>query len=790
MTKLLICAALILTFTLEAARPVIVIKDWKTARILPSEYFDITSVNRKAGYLTAITGDRGLEWLKGKRIPYEYLYRDVEELYAKYRFRATPGNRYHTYEKVVQELNDYAKNYPQIARLEVIGQSVEKRDILAIRIGGSRGLEETKPAVLFMGAHHAREWISVEVPMAIIDRLLTLYGKDAEITKLVDSRKVWVVPMQNPDGVTHCQTKEDWRKNRRDNKDGSFGVDTNRNYPVEWGNGASTSPWSDTYQGPEIFSEPENQTIRDFVKREKFVTSISFHSHGEEILYPWSYTSDIKAPDFELLSDLAQGMAAINGYSPIQSADLYPCGGESDDWLYRDNKCLSFTIELASDFIPAESEVDSICLKNTDAALYLLKRAGNLWPVLKHQPCGSTTDNVGPYIVKATLDLQHNPNFSVQSFVLSYKAGNEMSFSETSFTDTGSGAYEARIPGQEFGKTVEYFITLNSSTRLPESGTYNFKIERTNRLVVDDDDGKNYEKYVAETLAAEGLSYTLYDLKMQGSPGGEFLRGFTEVIWLCGDDSGKTLTEEDQRALGGYLDQGGSLFLTGQDIGYNIKSSDFYKKYLHASYIDDNAKLSHVSGDFAGVMQLSMDISGGDGAGNQRYPDVVDAVDGGVVFLHYDGQPTAKFTAADYGGSKFSEIAQNDRRGRAGESKGAAVLFEGKYKVIYLGFGFEGIGSVEQRRSFLKASLEWLLPATHQKIRSLLSLYDSKPNPRKDLIEYRRLTGAARGLEDLIITDLESDRSLIPVALKTLSNSRNRVAKGLAGRIRELQKNK
>ncbi|MBK6995998.1 MAG: hypothetical protein IPH31_14140 [Lewinellaceae bacterium] len=64
-----------------------------------------------------------------------------------------------------------------------------------------------------------------------------------------------------------------WRKNLRDNGDGTFGVDLNRNYGYFWGNddnGSSPNPNSQTYRGPEPFSEPETRTMRDFVQAHDF----------------------------------------------------------------------------------------------------------------------------------------------------------------------------------------------------------------------------------------------------------------------------------------------------------------------------------------------------------------------------------------------------------------------------------------------------------------------------------------------------------------------------------------
>jgi murein tripeptide amidase MpaA len=125
------------------------------------------------------------------------------------------------------------------------------RDIWALKVSDNPDKNEAEPAALLMGAHHAREWPSIEVPMATAKKLLEEYETSAEIKELVDNREIWIVPMVNPDGVVYSMEKSRyWRKNRRNNG-GTFGVDLNRNYGYQWGSvGASSSGSSDTIMEP------------------------------------------------------------------------------------------------------------------------------------------------------------------------------------------------------------------------------------------------------------------------------------------------------------------------------------------------------------------------------------------------------------------------------------------------------------------------------------------------------------------------------------------------------------
>ena len=161
-----------------------------------------------------------------------------------------------------------------------------------------------------------------------------------------------------------------WRKNRRD----GYGVDLNRNYGYQWGNiGASDDKEDETYHGTKPFSEPETQAIRNLAEREHFYASISFHSYGNLILYPFGYTNRIKTSNDTLFLELAQRIGKIIDYTPQRSADLYPTGGDSDDYLYTQFGTLSFTIELGTQFVPDKIELSSILHKNLKASMNLIE---------------------------------------------------------------------------------------------------------------------------------------------------------------------------------------------------------------------------------------------------------------------------------------------------------------------------------------------------------------------------------------------------------------------------------
>ena len=301
----------------------------------------------------------------------------------------TPGppdaGLYHTYEEITRELPDLQTAFPEIAKVFDLGNSVEGRKIWAIKLSDNVAQEESETEVLFIGGHHAREWIAVDVPFLLAKYLLEHYASDATIRDYIDNGQIWIIPLLNPDGHQYSVANNRlWRKNRRNNGDGTFGVDLNRNYSYQWGGpGSSGDTFSEIYRGTASFSEPETQIIRDFASQHNFAAMISYHNFSQLILYPWGYTNS-PAPDETVLHQLAQTMADsilnVHGkrYVAEQSSDLYLASGDATDWLYGETRVPSYTIELRPTssfpgFELPESEIQPTFEENLPAALFLIK---------------------------------------------------------------------------------------------------------------------------------------------------------------------------------------------------------------------------------------------------------------------------------------------------------------------------------------------------------------------------------------------------------------------------------
>jgi uncharacterized repeat protein (TIGR01451 family) len=369
---------------------------------------DIWEVNDE--YIVAMVFDNEIRTIKEQEFEVEIIYESgkeyVEEVVTKQREvskssalasvqESTP--QYHSYESLKSDLYSLQNNNPNIAKVIDIGDSWENRDIIALKISDNVDSDDSSESdVLFMGGTHAREWISVEVPYYIAEYLVEHYSTDLEVRQLVDDNEIWIIPMVNPDGVEYSRTDDrNWRKNRRDNGLGIYGVDPNRNYGFHWGEnpqhlsplnpGGSSLPFSSTYWGPDAFSEPETQAIKNLVtsSNHNFVKSISYHSYSQYVMYPWGYTSNSPPNELQLFNMASKMSSEINNvgveYTTMQSSNLYITYGGSDDWLYDEKNIAAFTIELrpspGSDigFLLPETQIIPTYEENLPAALYLIK---------------------------------------------------------------------------------------------------------------------------------------------------------------------------------------------------------------------------------------------------------------------------------------------------------------------------------------------------------------------------------------------------------------------------------
>ena len=300
---------------------------------------DIAGVDIDSGIIDILMSEREFQGLSEKG--YEINISETKGV------SAAVDEQYKNPDEIEVLLRDFNARYPTITKLESIGKSLEGRDIWVLKISDNPDLDENEPSILFNSMHHAREVMTPEVSLDIIEYLLTNYNLDSQVKGWVNNNEIFVIPMLNVDGNNKMWNGNKWwRKNTR----GGYGVDLNRNYPAGWKscNGSSGSRFSQTYRGPKPGSEPETQNMMNFVQRIRPVFNISYHSYSEIVIYPYGCS-----PKRTLNADIVEGIgneiaSLLNSKAGTSYELLYNTDGGDIDWMYDEFQVIPYVVEVNS----------------------------------------------------------------------------------------------------------------------------------------------------------------------------------------------------------------------------------------------------------------------------------------------------------------------------------------------------------------------------------------------------------------------------------------------------------
>jgi len=309
------------------------------SKFLHEEEFDVTGVNHDQGIIHALLTQEEINKFEQKNVKMMTM---LPQLLLR-----GPDPEYQNHEEIEEALKNYQQKYSDLTELVEIGKSLEGRSIWAIRISDNvKNKDYDEPVILFNSMHHAREIMTPEISLDIIDYLLSNYKSDKKVQNWVDGNEIWVIPMFNVDGNNIMWTKDSmWRKNARN----GYGVDLNRNYPFGWNscNGSSNSTSAQNYRGPNPASEPETQAMMDFVSKIKPVFNISYHSYSELVLYPYGCKPNV-ATNSEVVA-IGQEMGKRLKYKAGTPWELlYNADGGDIDWMYQVEQVIPYVIEVNS----------------------------------------------------------------------------------------------------------------------------------------------------------------------------------------------------------------------------------------------------------------------------------------------------------------------------------------------------------------------------------------------------------------------------------------------------------
>jgi murein tripeptide amidase MpaA len=307
---------------------------------------------------------------------------------AKAKPSPLPSGRhgYRYYPDIQADLKRIVKEHPGLARAVTLpGKTFQGRDMQTIEITKDvKARDDGKPTFWLMGAHHAREWPSAEIPVEFALYVTRNFGKNKRVTNLLKNVRIVITPVINVDGYTVSRGAFDPADNsgdpggapslaesvappggslayRRKNCHGAsddpttpcnlqYGVDNNRNYGEGWGGpGAGTDPTTQNYRGSDMWSEPENQAVWHFSQRHDVTTLITMHNFASLVLRPPGRHDDGLAPDETALKKLGDRMARDTGYTSEYGYQLYDTSGTTEDWNYGAAGTYGYTIEMGPD---------------------------------------------------------------------------------------------------------------------------------------------------------------------------------------------------------------------------------------------------------------------------------------------------------------------------------------------------------------------------------------------------------------------------------------------------------
>ncbi|MDI3503446.1 MAG: hypothetical protein PWP64_382 [Candidatus Cloacimonadota bacterium] len=310
---------------------------------------------------------------------------------------------YHTYDEISTMLFDLEQQYPNIAKVHVIGYSQEEElPIYAMQISADVEGSWERPALLFVGQVHAEEVLGVEITLSNIEQILVQHNQ-LPYVQWLNQLDSWWIPTLNPEGhqVVTSNLDTSYRKNKRDNDgNGLFdfsplvgydidGVDINRNFDFNWCHGDTLmqpggTEVYDYYRGPAPMSESEIQAIKQLADEKKFIYSICWHSSrsgnfSEKAYYSFNWKDVRPSPDFAFAQSIAQGVASQIMTESGVPYEYYPNAsrrGAFHDWMYKEYGAFQLLIEVGTrNLQPDEALMQDTVQRATNGVWWMMNRA-------------------------------------------------------------------------------------------------------------------------------------------------------------------------------------------------------------------------------------------------------------------------------------------------------------------------------------------------------------------------------------------------------------------------------
>ena len=270
--------------------------------------------------------------------------------------------QYPSPEEIEKELRSVTNAYPEITSMFSIGKSVKGRDLWVIKLSNNVKENDSRPEFKYIANMHGDEIVGREIMVRLIKDLAQNYGKDPQITNLLDRVQIYIMPSMNPDGAAASS-----RGNAKY-------VDLNRDFPDH-----TTSDNKDVTDGRQL----ETQAVMNWQKTRNFVLSANFHGGAEVANFPWD-TAAGKFPKEALVKEFCLEYAGLTPYMSASTSfkngitngyAWYEVNGGMQDWSIKYRNDLQITIEVSNTKWPEYTKVDYYYKENKAALLRFIERA-------------------------------------------------------------------------------------------------------------------------------------------------------------------------------------------------------------------------------------------------------------------------------------------------------------------------------------------------------------------------------------------------------------------------------
>lgn len=349
---------------------------------LNQNQFDIAGVDIPGGMIEVLTDQKGIAFLKSRGLVGRLSHLPI--LGGNSAGVAQLDHRYMDPAKVAARMQALHAKYPSVTRIIEYGRTLNQLPLLALVVSTTPDMDDPKfhekPSVLIDGMHHAREVMTPEIVFDIGETLLGAADSVRKARSILEGMNVVLVPMVNMDGNARVWKSDTmWRKNARADGTHVFGVDVNRNYPYRWAGckGSSGMKEAQDYRGASAASEPETRALMDLAERIHPMASLSYHSYGELILYPFGCKGELTGENV-LLEKLGKEMGRLlpneagSGYYTVGTPwqILYGVEGDSMDYLFAAFGAVTYTLEVNREFQPSYSVREPTLKKHRPAWAY------------------------------------------------------------------------------------------------------------------------------------------------------------------------------------------------------------------------------------------------------------------------------------------------------------------------------------------------------------------------------------------------------------------------------------